>query len=66
MFIIVQLSKVLYIKANDKVTQYTLKLINLIPSQSHSSSCVSGIKIIFEKNSYPTEVSKLYTIDVIK
>jgi len=57
------LSKVLYIKSNSKVSQYAMKLIELIPSQSHSSSCVNGIKIMFEKYSYPTDISKLYTIN---
>ena len=42
-----------------------MKLISLIHNQNHDSSCVNGIKTIFDKTSYPTETEKLYTVDVI-
>ncbi|ORY75562.1 hypothetical protein LY90DRAFT_502110 [Neocallimastix californiae] len=57
------LSKVLYIKSNNDATNYAMKLISLIHNQNHDSSCVNGIKTIFDKTSYPTETEKLYTVD---
>ncbi|ORX61054.1 hypothetical protein BCR36DRAFT_408034 [Piromyces finnis] len=55
--------KVLFVKSNPDVSKYTLDLINLIPNESHATSCVNGMKTIFDVETFPIEANSLYTID---
>ena len=64
-FSIQKLLKVVFAKSNSDITKYALKLINLIPNQSHATSCIYGIKTMFDEESYPVDTNNLYTIDVI-
>ncbi|ORX84015.1 ARM repeat-containing protein [Anaeromyces robustus] len=57
------LCKVLYIKANENVTKYIMKLVNIIHDKNHASSCVNGLKIIFDKDVISEDSNKLYTVD---